>query len=152
MGVFHVFKLYKWYQISRNITYVIIVFFSILKYITGLQANKSWSNNKLTTMALIKANFKFARSFMQLDKFFLNCIYCINFEVTEFAYCCTYSISKKYWILHIAFISGVASSNNYSELHFISLFIFISKHSLFINIILLNTFSNEDLKTPSAAL
>ena len=58
---------------------------------------------------------------MQLDKFLLNCIYCTNVEVIEFAYCCILPVLEKIIYRYISFISNVASSNNNSEFNLISL-------------------------------
>ena len=79
------------------------------------QARESWSKNKLTAIALVKANFWFACHVLQLDKF-----YCTSFEVIEFSYFCMN-------ICHVAFISTVASSNKSSEFKLISLYIFLLK-------------------------
>ena len=73
-------------------------FFPMLKKKAGLQVKESWSKNKLTTIALIKVNFKFACHFVQLDKFPFNCNDCTNVEVNEFEYCCIKALSEK--ILH----------------------------------------------------
>ena len=100
---------------------------TMLKQKTGLEANKTW--NKLTVIALTNANFQYARPFSEATeisfKFHLlyqcwSCWICILLYLD--------SIRKKYCILHIVFISSVASSNKYSKVNLISFFIFLSKH------------------------
>ena len=66
---------------------------------------------------------------VKLYNFLLNCIYCINVSVIELAHCFISAVSEKYCILHIAFISSIASSSKCSEFNFILLFNFPSKPS-----------------------
>ena len=66
---------------------------------------------------------------MQAEKFY---IYCTNAEIIEFAFR-QYTVAfkqyqKKLCILHIVFISSVASSNKSSEFNLILVFIFLLNH------------------------
>ena len=57
-------------------------------------------------------------------------IYCTNLKLLNSHTVVVKQHQKKYYILHIAFISSVASSHGsdkYSEFNFISLFTFLSK-------------------------
>lgn len=84
----------------------------MLKYKVGLQASESWSQNKLTAIALMKQTFNAAgQIFWTL--FTVPMLKVLNLNTVGFR-----QYSKKYCNLHIAFILG---SSRCSELNWVSL-------------------------------
>ena len=107
----------EWYMRS--------LLFSMLKWKAGLQANESSCSPILCS---------YINSFW--IAFTAPILKPLNLHTSAFKY-----YQKKCCILHIAFTSSVASSNKCSEFHFISLFIFLSKHkALYKQNFLENTF------------
>lgn len=84
----------------------------MLKYEVALQANESWSQNKLTAIALMKQTFNAAgQIFWTL--FTVPMLKVLNLNTVGFR-----QYSKKYCNLHIAFILG---SSRCSQLNWVSL-------------------------------
>ena len=91
------------------------------------KTNASWSKNELTAITLIKVKVYLPISCSETDFFWIaftvTMLKLLNSHIVVFR-----QYQKRHFILHIAFISRVASSNKCSELNFISLFNFFLKH------------------------
>ena len=86
-------------------------------------------------------NFRELVHYVQMDKFLLNCTYCTNVGVAEFAYCCIKVVSER--IFHFPVCIFCNS---------ISLFIFLSKRKAIYKRIFLNTFQVKVQKLPIGSL